>query len=135
MSTVRVRVAVADDDPGFRQIFQDVLSAQHEIVGVAEDGRELVVIVREHDPDLVILDITMPVMNGFEALESCRANGCSSRFVFCSANGSRAYVKRALHLGAQGYVHKAALWEDLPAAIATVLDGGIFISPSISIEA
>jgi DNA-binding NarL/FixJ family response regulator len=135
MSTLRIRAAVADDHPGFRQVFQEVLSQNYDVVGTAADGRELLLLVQEHNPDLVVLDVSMPVMNGFEVLEYCRANGLSARFVYCSSNGSRPFVHRALRLGAHGYVLKSALWEDLPAAVATVLDGGIFVSPAISSEA
>jgi len=125
---------VADDEEPIRQVVAELLSPHYDLVGIVANGRELVEGARTLRPHLVIVDITMPDMNGFEAVSQMRSDGIAAKIVFFTANGSPIYVRKALSLGATGYVLKAVGMEELLEAVEIVLNGGTFISPCLGIE-
>ncbi len=97
---------MADDHVEMLDEIRALLSQDYEIVGAVENGRKLVEAANLLHPDLIITDISMPVMTGFEAVARIRALGLSPRVVFLSVQSSAAYVKKARALGADGYVLK-----------------------------
>jgi DNA-binding NarL/FixJ family response regulator len=125
------RIIVADDDLGIRQAVVRLLSEDFDIVGIVANGRELVVAVRKLKPDAVIVDITMPELNGLDAVRKMRTDGFDTKVVFLTANGNPLYVRTAFNLGANGYVLKTLGFEELPLALHAVLSGGTFVSPGI----
>jgi DNA-binding NarL/FixJ family response regulator len=125
------RIVVADDDLGIRQALGRLLSEDFDIVGIVANGRELIDVVRNQKPDVVIVDINMPELNGLDAVRTMRKAGFDTKVVFFTANGNPLYVRKAFHLGANGYVLKALGFEELPLALHAVLSGVTFVSPTI----
>lgn len=106
------------------------LQLQFDIVGQATDGKALVQAAERLRPDLVILDISMPLLNGFESARQIREILPSTKLIFLSQHLNPAYLKHALRVGATGYVLKAGATEELQEAIHTVLRGKTYITPS-----
>jgi DNA-binding NarL/FixJ family response regulator len=127
----RIRVIVADDDAGMRQRLSEILTADYDIVAEVENGQQLIDAVKALHPDLVVIDVTMPVLNGLEALRQIKEQGIETKAVFFTGNASPAYVRRAFQNGARGFVSKGSGIEDLPNALKAVLAGETFVSPGI----
>ena len=101
------RVLIADDAAFMREMLRDILTeGGFEVVAEAEDGEEAIAKYREHQPDLVTLDIVMPRKSGIDALRELQALDPSSCIVMCSALGQEALVMEALEAGARDYVVK-----------------------------
>lgn len=130
----RYRVVIADDDANIRQELIRLLAEDYDLAAAVENGRKLVDMARRHQPHLVVVDISMPEMNGFEAVRRMKAEGIESKVIFLTINDSPLYVRQAFSLGARGYVLKALGAEELQDAMQVVLEGGTFISPSLGIE-
>lgn len=128
----RQRILLADDNDDFLVTVKDLLSEEYEIVGAVRDGIALVSAARATTPDVIISDISMPQMNGFQAARELLETGCSSAIIFMTIHSSARYVKKAFSVGARGYVLKIYASEQLPKAIVDVLAGRSFISPQIS---
>jgi len=125
-----IRVVIADDHAMVRDGLRRSLEyAGLEIVGEAADGMEAVAQVRKLDPDILLLDLSMPKHDGFEALRDLRADGHArhTRVIVLTAEASTEDVAKALDLGARGLVLKALATEKLLLAIQTVMDGGAWV--------
>jgi len=127
---MRMRVLLGDDHTLILDGLRSALQSQHEIVGVAKDGRALVQAAEKLKPDLVILDISMPLLNGFEAAKQINKSLPSAKLIFLSQHLNPAYLKQALKLGASGYVLKSGAIEELQQAISMVLRGKTYITPA-----
>ncbi len=101
------------------------------IIGTTHDGGALLEAVTCLDPDLVVLDISMPVYNGMEVAWCLRERGCRAKLVFLTVHDDEDFVHEALQAGAAAYVVKANMAVELPHAIRQVMAGRTFISPSI----
>jgi DNA-binding NarL/FixJ family response regulator len=128
----RPRVVLADDEPGFIAASVRLLEPEFDVVKAVGDGKQLLDEAPGLKPDLVVLDISMPVLNGIETARQLRSLGCQSRIVFLSVHGDPEYVDAGFAAGASGYVIKSRLVSDLPLALREVLAGRSFVSPSIS---
>ncbi|MEU7006753.1 response regulator transcription factor [Streptomyces sp. NPDC046332] len=128
-----IRVVVADDQELVRSGFAMILDVQPDIEVVAEagDGAEAVEAVRRHSPDVALLDIRMPGMDGIEA---CRAISAESdcRTVMLTTFDSDAYVYEALHAGASGFLLKDVRRDDLVHAVRVVARGDSLLAPSVA---
>lgn len=127
---MRIRVLLGDDHGFILQGVRAALRAEHELVGQATDGRALVEAAARLNPDVIILDISMPLLNGFEAAKQIHQARPSTKLIFLSQHLNPAYLRQALKIGATGYVLKSDASEQLPRAIDTVLKGGTYITPS-----
>ena len=127
---MKLRVLLGDDHVLILDGLRSALQSQYEIVGVAKDGRALVEATERLKPDLVIVDISMPLLNGFEAAKQIKKNQPHTRVIFLSQHLNPAYLKNALRLGASGYVLKSGATEELQQAIATVQRGKTYITPA-----
>lgn len=129
-----IRIALADDHTVLRAGLKTLLERHRdfEVVGEASDGRELLRIVDETTPDVVITDIGMPMLNGAEATSQIVMKHPDTRVIVLSMHSDEAYVLRALKAGARGYLVKESAEADLTAAIRTVHSGKAFFSPSVS---
>jgi len=134
MSVERKRILVAEDHADFLREIRVLLNGQYEIVGAVVDGEALVEAVQTLQPDLVICDVTMPVMTGFEAISKIHSLGLTSKFIFLTVHASPVYVRQAQSLGAEGYVLKVHAGHQLLPAISSVLAGQTFISPEAAIS-
>lgn len=126
----RTRVLLGDDHALILDGIRASLQLQFDIVGQATDGKALVQAAERLRPDLVILDISMPLLNGFESARQIREILPSTKLIFLSQHLNPAYLKHALRVGATGYVLKAGATEELQEAIHTVLRGKTYITPS-----
>jgi DNA-binding NarL/FixJ family response regulator len=129
-----IQVAIVDDQPLFSEGLGRVVEAQPgmEIVGVAHDGESGVRMCRELKPDVVLMDINMPVMNGVEATRSIRSLLPDTKVLILTVNSDDAYVFRGIKAGATGYLLKDCTPEDLSRAIKTVHAGDTIIAPEIA---
>jgi DNA-binding NarL/FixJ family response regulator len=127
----RKRVLLADDHAAMLEEVRTLLDEDYEVVGAVENGQKLVEAASALKPDVIVSDISMPVMNGFEAAARIRELGLASRIIFLTVQSSGAYLKKARALGADGYVLKIYTNEQLPLAIASVLSGTPYFSPQL----
>jgi DNA-binding NarL/FixJ family response regulator len=127
----RKRILLADDHAEMLEEVRALLDKEYEIVGAVQDGKQLVQAAEELKPDLIVSDISMPEMNGFEAAAKIRSLGLSSKLIFLTVQSSPGYLRKARSLGALGYVLKVYTTEQLPLAIASVLAGNPFFSPEL----
>jgi DNA-binding NarL/FixJ family response regulator len=130
----RVRVLLADDNEKFLAVAVRLLEPEFEVVKTVGDGEALIEEAARLEPEVLILDISMPGISGIEAARRLRASDCTARIVFLTVHGDPDYVREALHAGAQGYVVKCRLVSDLLLALRETLAGRSFVSPSVSPE-
>lgn len=129
-----IRILLVDDHKIVCDGLRLVLEQQPgmEVVGVAHDGRRGVRLAHELRPDVVILDVAMPDLNGLEAARQLLAQQPQLRIVALSMHSDRRYVAGMLEAGAQGYLLKDCAAEELADAIRTVVGGRVYLSPSVS---
>ena len=127
----RPRIVIADDHTLVAEACKSLLEPEFEIVGIVNNGQSLIDSVSSLNPDLVIVDIAMPLLNGLDASEQIRAMRRTVRVVFLTMNQDRAVAAEAFRRGASGYLLKTAAASELPLAIRTVLSGKRYISSSI----
>jgi DNA-binding NarL/FixJ family response regulator len=126
-----VRILLADDHEVVRQGLRTILKArpEWEIVGEAENGQEAIDAVRNLKPDVVILDITMPVLSGLEATQGICNLRYNTHILIFTMHDSKSLVKAVRKAGAHGYVLKSRAARDLIRAIEAMLGGGTFFGP------
>jgi DNA-binding NarL/FixJ family response regulator len=129
-----IRVLLADDHDLLRQGLTLLLGLQPEIqvVGEARTGREAVAQVEHLAPDVVVMDISMPDMDGLEACRTIRAQNPTTNVLILTMHDSEGYFLQALRAGAAGYVVKKAAPTELQAAISAVAQGGVFLYPGLA---
>ena len=127
----RPRVLLADDHLMMREKVTRMLESEFDIIGAVTDGEALLEEAAELDPDIVILDITMPGLPGIEAARRLRETGSHAKIVFLTVHDDPDFIREALTTGALGYVVKPRLASDLLAAIRESLEGRSFVSPSV----
>jgi DNA-binding NarL/FixJ family response regulator len=130
----RARILLADDHTLTLEGIRAVLAPHHEIVGTVGDGRALVDATLRLQPDLVVLDITMPLLNGVDAAVQIKKSLPGVKLLFVTMHVNPAYLEAALNAGGTGYVLKSAAREELLEAIESVLSGRIYVTPSLSSE-
>ncbi len=130
----RTRVLIADDHPLTLEGLRAFLAPNVEITGTVMDGRSLLDQALNLKPDLIILDITMPLLNGIDAAAQIKKHLPNVKLVFVTMHASPAYLEAALDAGATGYVLKSAAREELLNAIERVMAGQIYVTPSLSSE-
>jgi DNA-binding NarL/FixJ family response regulator len=128
--TMKLRVLLGDDHVLILDGLRSALQGQYEIVGLAKDGRTLVNEANRLRPDLVIVDISMPLLNGFEAAKQIKKSLPQTKLIFLSQHLNPAYLKQALRLGASGYVLKSGATEELQQAIGMAVRGKTYITPA-----
>jgi DNA-binding NarL/FixJ family response regulator len=125
----RVRILIADDHPVIRTAVRSELERhpRFEVCGEAEDGAKAIKEAHRLKPDVIVLDITMPVLNGFEAAREIKASRPETVIVLLSSDADQRFVEEAKRLGCQAYVAKAHAAEDLVKAIEAAVTGGDFV--------
>jgi DNA-binding NarL/FixJ family response regulator len=116
-----IRVLIADDHRLFADALNAILSTDERLVvaGTARDGREAVALADELEPDVILMDISMPVMDGIEALEALRRGGSTAEVLVLTGSDARTDVDRARQAGASGYVTKDRIAAELIDAIVS----------------
>ena len=129
-----IRVILADDHTlvraGIRSLLEKLPDV--EVVGEADDGREVLSLVKQHRPDVVLMDITMPGLNGLEAAARMAKEFPEVRVIMLSMHNNEEYYWRALKAGAAGYLLKKAATTELATALQQVVQGEIYLSQEIS---
>jgi two-component system, NarL family, response regulator NreC len=130
----KIRILLADDHPMIRSGLMKLLESYKEfvIVGEAGDGEEAVKLTKKLEPDVVIVDISMPKLSGIEATKLIRKNNPASKVLVLTMHDNEEYVYQIFKCGAGGYMLKNTGKEELAAAIHAVADGGHFFSPRVS---
>lgn len=129
-----IRVVLADDHAIVRHGLSRAIQQEDDmaVVGQAEDGHTAVELARELAPDVVIMDITMPDLNGIEATREIRREAPHVRVIALSMHSAKRYVTEMFKAGAAGYLFKDCDFDELARAIRAVADGNTYVSPSIS---
>ncbi len=130
--TNRPRVLVADDHRAMLDSLVRLLSGEFDVVATVGDGLSAVTTATALEPDLLVLDIAMPGLNGIAAAARLKDSGSTAKVVFVTNLHDREFVEESMALGAVGFVVKDRLVADLLPAIRTVLAGRPFVSPSIT---
>jgi DNA-binding NarL/FixJ family response regulator len=134
MTPKKMRILLADDHAVVRQGFGRILAAQSdmEVIGEAGNGREAVELAEQLKPDVVVMDVSMPELNGIEATRRLMKAAPRTRVLALSMHKDSVYVREILRAGAQGFLLKDANDLDLLAAVRAVGQGQGYISPSVS---
>ncbi|HLU60852.1 MAG TPA: response regulator transcription factor [Gammaproteobacteria bacterium] len=134
MKNDRIRVLLADDHglvrAGIRTLLDQIETLA--VIGETGDGRSVLKLVKEHQPDIVLLDIAMPSLNGLEVAARISRDYPDTRTIMLSMHANEEYVLQALRSGASGYLLKDAAVAELEIAIRSVVHGKTYLSPSIS---
>ncbi len=128
----RVRVLLVDDHRIVAEGLKRLLVAEFDLVGVVEDGRAMVEAAKALQPDVIVADITMPHLNGIEALERIKKFDPHMRVVFLTMHSDIGYARRALAAGALGFVLKHSAPEELVLAVHAASKGRTFITPTLA---
>ena len=131
MGMGKVRVLLADDHETILAQVRNILCADFEVVGTASNGQDAITEVQRLDPDVLVIDISMPVLDGLQAVAKLRSKKCRTKFVFLTVHEDLDFVGAAFSAGASGYVTKSHVNTDLVPAIREILEGRTFVSQSI----
>ena len=123
-----MRVLLADDNDAFIVAATKVLEPEYDVVASVRDGQAAIDETLRMEPDVVVLDVSMPVLNGIETARRLTAAGSRSKIIFLTVHEDRDFVRSAISAGATGYVVKSRLAIDLPLALKEVLQGRSFVS-------
>lgn len=130
----RIRILLADDHPLTLEGIRAFLEPHCNSIGTVTDGRALIDEALRFKPDLIVLDITMPLLNGIDAAIQIKKNLPGVKLVFITMHSDPAYLEAALNAGALGYVLKSAVREELIDAVHSAMEGRIYVSPGLSNE-
>ena len=124
----KIRVVLADDYQGVIDRVRHTLDDNFQVIDAVADGQQAIDAVQLLSPDVLVIDISMPVLDGLEAARRLKDLNCRTRIVFLTVHADRDFVEAALAAGASGYVLKALLTKDLIPAIYAALEGTTFVS-------
>lgn len=128
----RVRLLIADDHVMFTQGLESLLRDEFDLIGMAGNGEELVEATLKLEPDVILVDISMPVLNGFDAVRRVRESGNKAKIIFLTMHDDTSLLAEAFRCGASGYILKQAAGEELVNAIREVAQGNNYISPLVT---
>lgn len=134
VSKKKIKVLIADDHALMRQGLKQILELENniKIIAQASNGEETIEETLKHKPDVILLDINMPKLNGIEALRRMRSIGIQSKVIILTLHDDKEYLCETVNIGANGYVLKDADSDSLVKAINDVMDGKSYIQPSIA---
>jgi DNA-binding NarL/FixJ family response regulator len=125
----RPRVLLADDHRLLREAFAELLKAECDVVGVAADGRDMLVLAAEVRPDIVIVDIAMPLLNGIDAARQLKQSLPDVKVIFLTVSEDRDLAAETFRSGASGYLLKNSAASELMQAIREVFEGRSYVTP------
>ena len=126
------RVLLADDHAMVLAGLRKILEPEYDLVGTAGDGRELLKLAASLKPDVVVVDISMPLLNGLDAVRQLKKTNSSVKVVFLTMHGDIDFATEAFRAGASGYLLKHSAVEELPKAINEALQGRVYITPLVA---
>ncbi len=127
----KIRVLLADDNETILARVRTVLGEEFDIVGAVNNGRDAIAEVRRLDPDVLLIDISMPILDGLQTASRLRSSS-RTKVVFLSVHEDPDFVDAAFAVGASGYVAKSDVTSDLVPAIREVLKGQTYLSKSVT---
>lgn len=128
-----IRVVLADDHALVRQSLKSLLEREgFQIVAEASDGQEALRHVQSLQPDIAVMDITMPILNGLEAARQIGLSSCKAKTILLTQHDEEQYLSEALEAGVKGYVLKSQVANDLIHALRQVSRGEVYLSPGVS---
>jgi len=130
----RVRVLIADDHSVVAEGLCSLLEKKYDVIGIVRDGRELLLEAPKLKPQIIVLDIGMPLLNGLDAAERLKSSLPNVKFVFLTMKDDPNIAAAALNLGKVGYVLKHAAASELLTAVSEVLAGRAYITPKLRAE-
>jgi len=125
---MKLKVVVADDNPAVLRRHVSLLEAEFDVVSTAENGQSALECIRRYKPEIVVLDLGMPLLNGIEVIRELRKLGPNPAVVICSVEQDPEIIEAAQQAGALGYVFKLRIHQDLIRAVKSVVRGESFIS-------
>jgi DNA-binding NarL/FixJ family response regulator len=128
----RIRLLLADDHMLFSEGLQSLLREEFELLGSVGNGKELVEATHRLNPEVILVDISMPVLNGFDAVRRIRKEGNSAKVIFLTMHDDETLVAEAFRCGGSGYVLKQAAGEELITAIREVAQGNNYLTPLVT---
>jgi DNA-binding NarL/FixJ family response regulator len=128
----RVKVLLADDHTIVVEGLQSLLKDQFELVGTVADGRQLVDAARKLRPDVIVTDLSMPVLSGLDALRQLKAGGVDAKVIFLTMHADARVATEALRAGASGFLLKQSAGDELITAIEDVLQGRTYLTPLLT---
>lgn len=134
ITALRPRILLADDHRMVAEGLRSLLTPEFDLLGVVEDGRALIEAAKKLRPDVIVTDISMPQLNGIDALPLLKKNHPGVKVVFLTMHREVAYARRALDAGAAGYVLKHSAPAELISAIRAALGGQTYITPELAGE-
>ena len=129
----RLRILLADDHPMVLEGVAKILGDEFDIVGKVEDGRALVAAAQQLEPDIIVTDMTMPLLHGLEACRQLKRL-VGSKVIFLTMHSDVAYAKEAFQAGASGYILKRNAGSELIDAIHTVVRGKTYLTPLVFLD-
>ena len=129
-----MRILLADDHPKFPEMTERLLGKQFEVVAKVCDGQAMFEEALRLKPDVIVSDISMPILNGVDAAERLKESGCQPPIIFLTVHADSELIRRCLSTGAFGYVLKYRIATELIPAIHEALAGHIFISQHLEHE-
>jgi DNA-binding NarL/FixJ family response regulator len=127
----KLRVLLADDHPALLEIVESMVEPEFEVVGKVADGKSLLETAKRLNPDVIVTDISMPNLNGIEAVKKLKESGSRAKAVFLTGHSDRDILRACLDAGAVGYVVKPRMTTDLLPALREALAGRIFFSRTL----
>ena len=131
----KFRLLMADDHTLVLEGLKRILEADFDLVGMAENGRELVRLADELKPDVVLVDISMPLLNGIDATRQLLRHSPQAKVIFVTMHADADYVAEAFRAGASGYLLKRSAASELVTAIHEVMKGRYYVTPLVTREA
>lgn len=128
----RMKVLVADDHTILAEGLRGMLERDYDLVGIVGDGRALVEAANRLQPDIVVTDISMPLLNGLDAMRQLKKDGSRARFIFLTMHANPQYATEAFRAGANGYLLKQSAADEFLTAVREVLKGRTYITPLIA---
>lgn len=134
MAQTKIKVLIADDHSLFRKGLEQILELENdiEVVGEASNGKEVIEKAIELNPDVILMDINMPIKNGINAIKDLKEKGCPAKIIMLTVHDDQEYLLEAIRTGASGYIMKDADVDHLLKAIRDVYRGETYIQPNLS---
>jgi len=127
----RIRLVLADDHTMFAEGLKSLLDEEFELLGTVGNGQDLVDITHRLNPEVIIVDISMPILSGFDAIRRIRDLGSKAKVIFLTMHDDDTLVEEAFRCGGSGYVLKQAAGEELVEAIKQVSQGNRYLTPLV----
>jgi len=130
----RTTILIADDHKMFAQGLASLLEEEFELVGIVENGKALIEAATRLEPEVIVVDISMPILNGFDAVRRLKQSGTTAKVIFLTMHADSRLLAEAIRCGGAGYVLKQSAGEDLVHAIREVIAGHNYVTPEVQSE-